>query len=80
MIRWYVDNRRSDAGARDQCPVRVRRQGERPRHRKAGAPTRRNAPSGNACVTERAGRNEWIGLAVISLACVLYVIDHFVQW
>ena len=37
MIRWYVDNRRSDAGARDQCPVRVRRQGERPGHRKAGA-------------------------------------------
>ena len=31
-------------------------------------------PDGDA-VPERAGRREWVGLAVISLACVLYVMD-----
>jgi MFS transporter, DHA2 family, multidrug resistance protein len=28
-----------------------------------------------SALTRRAGRKEWIGLAVIALACVLYVMD-----
>src|SRR6266516_6677852 len=28
-----------------------------------------------AAATERAGRREWIGLAVLALACLLYVMD-----
>ena len=32
-------------------------------------------PQSDSIVPPKAGRREWIGLAVISLACVLYVMD-----
>ncbi|MFN2587545.1 MAG: MFS transporter [Actinomycetota bacterium] len=34
-----------------------------------------NVPQGDNSVAPRAGRREWIGLAVVSLACLLYVMD-----